>query len=102
MADKYQNVTFIVAHLGGEAHVDAVEFAKHKNVYTDTSGIASSSNLMLEYAYSRIGADRILFGTDTYSAAFQRGRIEFALIPKEAKQKILRDNAMCLFAKNLK
>ena len=102
MADKYPDVTFIVAHLGGESYVDAVEFAKHKNVYTDTSGIASSNNLMLEYAYSRIGADRILFGTDTYSAAFQRGRIEFALIPKEAKQKILRDNAMCLFAKNLK
>ena len=102
MADKYPDVTFIVAHLGGEAYVDAVEFAKHKNVYTDTSGIASSNNLMVEYAHSRIGADRILFGTDTYSAAFQRGRIEFALIPKEDKQKILRDNARKLFEKNLK
>ena len=100
MADKYPDVTFIVAHLGGESYVDAVEFSKQKNVYTDTSGIASSNNLMVEYAYSRIGADRILFGTDTYSAAFQRGRIEFALIPKEDKQKILRDNAVRLFAKN--
>ena len=101
LADKYPDVTFIVAHLGGEAYVDAVEFAKHKNVYTDTSGIASSNNLMVEYAYSRVGADRILFGTDTYSAAFQRGRIEFALIPREDKQKILRDNSLRLFAKNL-
>jgi len=57
--------------------------------------------LMVEYAYSRVGADRILFGTDTYSAAFQRGRIEFALIPREDKQKILRDNSLRLFAKNL-
>lgn len=101
IADAYPNVTFIVAHLGGEAYVDAVEFAVHKNVYTDTSGIASSTNLMVESAYRRIGADRILFGTDTYSAAFQRGRIEFALLPKEDKQKILRDNALRLFAKNL-
>ena len=101
MADRYPDVTFIVAHLGGEAYVDAVEFAKHRNVYTDTSGIASSNNLMVEYAYSRIGADRILFGTDTYSAAFQRGRIEFALIPRADKQKILRDNALRLFAKHL-
>lgn len=100
MADRYPDVTFIVAHLGGEAYVDAVEFAKHRNVYTDTSGIASSNNLMVEYAYSRIGADRILFGTDTYSAAFQRGRIEFAMIPREDKQKILRDNALRLFAKH--
>ena len=102
IANQYPDVTFIMAHLGGEAYVDAVEFAVHKNVYTDTSGIASSTNLMVESAYRRIGADRILFGTDTYSAAFQRGRIEFALLPKEDKQKILRDNALRLFAKNLK
>lgn len=101
MADRYPDVNFIVAHLGGETYVDAVEFARHKNVYTDTSGIASSNNLMVEYAYNRIGADRILFGTDTYSAAFQRGRIEFALIPAEDKRKILRGNALGLFARNL-
>ena len=101
IADKYPDVTFIMAHLGGEPYVDAVEFAVHKNVYTDTSGIASSTNLMVETAYQRIGADRILFGTDTYSAAFQRGRIEFALLSKEDKQKILRDNALRLFEKNL-
>lgn len=101
IADRYPDVTFIVAHLGGKAYVDAVEFAKHKNVYTDTSGIASSNNLMIEYAHSRIGADRILFGTDTYAAGFQRGRIEFALIPEADKKKILRDNALHLFAGNL-
>ena len=102
IAERYPDVTFIVAHLGGEAYVDAVEFAKHKNVYTDTSGIASSNNLILEYAHNRIGADRILFGTDTYAAGFQRGRIEFALIPPEDKRKILRENAMQLFEKHLK
>lgn len=101
IADRYPDVNFIVAHLGGKAYVDAVAFAKHGNVYTDTSGIASSNNLLLEYAYSRIGADRILFGTDTYSAGFQRGRIEFALIPEKDKQKILRYNAYTLFAKQL-
>ena len=101
MADRYPDVTFIVAHLGGKAYVDAVEFAKHRNVYTDTSGIASSNNLMVEYAHSRIGADRILFGTDTYAAGFQRGRIEYALIPEPDKKLILRENALRLFARNL-
>ena len=100
IADRYPDVTFIIAHLGGKAYVDAVEFARHRNVYTDTSGIASSNNLMVEYAHSRIGADRILFGTDTYSAGFQRGRIEFALIPEADKQQILRGNALRLFARN--
>ena len=101
IADRYPDVTFIVAHLGGEAYVDAVEFAKHRNVYTDTSGIASSNNLMVEYAHSRIGSDRILFGTDTYSPGFQRGRIEFSLLPREDRENILRNNALRLFAKNL-
>lgn len=101
IANKYPNVNFIMAHLGNQTYIDAVHNAVHKNVYTDTSGIASSNNLIVEYAHSRIGADRILFGTDTYSAAFQRGRIEFALIPTEDKQKILRHNALQLFSKNL-
>ena len=102
IADRYPDVPIIIAHLGGKSYVDAVEFSRYKNVYTDTSGIASSSNLMIEYAHSRIGADRILFGTDTYSAGFQRGRIEYALIPEEDKRKILRENALKLFAKSLK
>ena len=97
IADKYPNVTFIMAHLGGEPYVDAVEFAVHKNVYTDTSGIASSSNLMVESAYRRIGADRILFGTDTYSPAFQYSRIAFANISQEDKENIFYKNAIRLF-----
>lgn len=101
IADKFPDVTFIVAHLGSEFYVDAVEFAKHQNVYIDTSGRNSTLNSIVEYAYSRIGADHILFGTDTYAAGFQRGRIEYALIPREDKQKILRDNTMRLFAKHL-
>jgi len=101
IADRYPDVTFIMAHLGSKAYVDAVAQAKHKNVYTDTSGIASSNNLIIEYAHHQIGADRILFGTDTYSAAFQRGRIEFALIPQGDKYRILRGNAYRLFEKHL-
>ncbi len=101
IANRYPDVTFIIAHLGREDQIDAIALAEHRNIYTDTSGGASVKNLILEYAYSRIGADRILFGTDTYSAAFQRGRIEYALIPQEAKRKILRDNTAELFAKHL-
>ncbi|MBQ7097101.1 MAG: amidohydrolase family protein [Clostridia bacterium] len=101
-ADKYPEMTLIMAHLGGVEFVDAVEFAKHGNVYTDTSGIASSKNKMIEYAVNRIGSEKILFGTDTYSAAFQRGRIEFALISDEDKSNILRYNSERLFEKTLK
>ena len=101
-ADKYPNVTFIMAHLGGVPHVNAIEFAKHANVYVDTSGSASTNNNVIEYAINRVGSERILFGTDTYAAGFQRGRIDYAPISETDKENILRRNAERLFAKYLK
>ncbi len=103
-ADKYPDVTFIVAHMGswlGRAYADAIEQAKHGNVYTDTSGMASFYNNALEYTVERVGADKILFGTDGYSPAFQRGRVDYAMISYEDKVKILRTNAEKLFHKIL-
>ena len=101
-ADKYPDVTFIMAHLGGKAYVDAIEYARHGNVYVDTSGINSSRNAVMEYTVERVGSERILFGTDTYAAGFQRGRIDYALISDEDKVNILRDKALRLFADKLK
>ena len=99
-ANKYKNTTFIMAHMGsyGESsYADAIEFAKNGNVYVDTSGIASSRNYGVEYVVSRVGSDKILFGTDTYAAGFQRGRIEYALISDADKENILFRNATRLF-----
>ena len=96
-ANQYQNVTFIMAHLKNEHHIKAVRNAKYENVYVDTSGIASIKNMTIEYAVSQIGSEHILFGTDTYSAASQRGRIEFAMIDQSDKENILLNNAKRLF-----
>jgi len=97
MANKYPDVTFIMAHLGDESYVDAIEYADHGNVYVDTSGMASWQNMIIEYAVDRVGSERILFGTDTYALGFQRGRIEYALISEQDKENILRYNAEKLF-----
>ena len=97
LADTFPHATFIVAHLGGALHINAVKNAKHRNIYTDTSGMASLKNKLIEYAVSQIGSDRILFGTDTYAAGAQRGRIEYAMIPQEDKENILFNNAKRLF-----
>ena len=99
-ADKYPKIKIIVAHLGGVSHVDAIANAKHKNVYTDTSGSASTQNFVVEYAVNRVGSENILFGTDSYASGFQRGRIEYALISDKDKENILRFNAERLFKKN--
>ncbi|MBR4060901.1 MAG: amidohydrolase family protein [Lachnospiraceae bacterium] len=96
-ADSFPNVTFIIAHLGGPLHINAIKNAKHRNVYTDTSGKASLKNMLIEYAVSQIGSDRILFGTDTYAASSQRGRIEYAMISQQDKENILFNNAKRLF-----
>ena len=93
-ADKYQKMKLIIAHLGSLEHIEAISKAKYGNIYTDTSGIASSKNNVIEYAVEHIGADKIFFGTDTYSVAFQRGRIEFANISEEDKRKILFENVI--------
>lgn len=104
-ADRYPDVTFIVAHNGswlGRAYADAMEQAKHGNVYTDTSGMASIANQAIEYTVKRVGSEKILYGSDGYAAGFQRGRIDYALISDLDKANILRNNAERLFAEFLK
>lgn len=98
-ADKYPNMKLIIAHLGSVEHVDAIRTAKHGNILTDTSGGASSENNIIEYAIEQIGSDKILFGTDTYSCAFQKGRILLSGISEEDKRKLLYENALRLFPK---
>ena len=98
-ADKYPQMRLVIAHLDDEEYVEAMTAAKHRNIYTDTSGSASNQNNIIERAVQKIGPDRILFGTDTYSAAFQLGRVAWADISGEAKKKILLDNALSLFPK---
>ena len=97
IADCYPDMKPIIAHLGGEDHVSAVKNSKVGNIYVDTSGGSSNLNNVIEYAVSTVGAEKILFGTDTYSSAFQVGRIAFARISDEDKRLILRDNAIKLF-----
>lgn len=97
MASKYPEVNFIMAHMWGKPHVDAIEYAEYGNVYADTSGSASQQNLIIEYAVERVGSERILFGTDTYAPGAQKGRIEYALIDEKYKLNILRNNAIRLF-----
>ena len=97
IADFYPDMKLIIAHLGSEDHVSAVKNSKVGNVYVDTSGGASNLNNVVEYAVKTVGAERILFGTDTYSSAFQAGRIAFAGISDGDKRLILRENSKRLF-----
>ena len=96
-ADRYPNMTMIIAHLAGKDHVEAALAAKHGNIWVDTSGMASIRNNVVEYAVEKLGSRRILFGTDTYAAGFQRGRIEYGRLRDEDKENIFFRNALRLF-----
>jgi predicted TIM-barrel fold metal-dependent hydrolase len=107
-ANDFPEMRLILAHLGNSAlptgqpdhQVRAIQASKHGNVYTDTSSMRSIFPRLIEWAVKEVGADRILFGTDTplYFPWMQRVRIDYAAIAAREKRMILRDNAARLLA----
>lgn len=103
--NRFPEVRLILAHIGcgwdGDIthQVRAIHKSRHGNVFADTSSSNSILPGLIEWAVSEIGAERVLFGTDTplYSTAMQRARIDSAELPDHQKQQILRDNALQLF-----
>lgn len=99
LVDNYPNMKLIIAHLGGQEHIDAVAHSRHGNIYIDTSSSGTAINHIVEYAVERVGSEKILFGTDTYAFGFSFGRIAFSPLPLEDKENILWKNAVRLFPK---
>ena len=63
LARRFPNVRIIMAHLCGCGYRGIEEIADCPNVWVDTSG-GQPEYGFLEYAVKRIGAERILFGSD--------------------------------------
>ncbi|MDO4487752.1 MAG: amidohydrolase family protein [Eubacteriales bacterium] len=106
-ADRFPEIPVIAAHLGsgfdGDPghHIRAIRESRGGNLYTDTSSMMSLVSNLLEYAIGIMGADHILFGTDSgnYFSPCQRARIDGAFISDCDKKKILFENALKLFPK---
>ncbi|MDB6094851.1 MAG: amidohydrolase 2 [Verrucomicrobia bacterium] len=106
-ANAFPEVRLILAHLGNGAgdhqrtdlQVRAVQASRHGNLWIDTSSSLSIMPGLIEWGVKEVGAERLLFGSDTplYHVAMQRVRIEAADIAAQAKRLILRDNAVKLF-----
>ena len=105
LVNDFPDVPLILGHLGYGFDTDvthqvrAIQQSRHGNMYVDTSSSMSIIPNLIEWAVREIGAERILFGTDTpvYFAPMQRARIDAADIPMAVKRRILRDNAVVLF-----
>jgi predicted TIM-barrel fold metal-dependent hydrolase len=101
LANRYPTVNLILAHLGHSAdgsvtrQVHAIQRAEAGNLYVDTSSAMSITPGLIEWAVAEVGAERILFGTDSplYFPAAQKARIDYAEIDEVAKRAILRENA---------
>ena len=100
-ANKYKNMNLIIAHIRSMENIEAILEAKHGNIYADTSGSTSYMNNIIEYAVKTVGSEKLFFGTDTYSCAFQYSRIAFADIPDKDKENILFNNAINHFGDSL-
>jgi predicted TIM-barrel fold metal-dependent hydrolase len=97
----------MLAHLGNgsgangrvDLQVRAVQAAKHGNLWVDTSSARSILPGLIEWGVKELGAERLLFGSDTplYDVAMQRTRIELADLPDTTKRLILRENAVKFF-----
>ena len=100
-ANDFPSVKLIFGHLGwcGDGNPDhqvrAIQSGRHSNMFVDTSSARSIIPNLIEWAVSEIGAERILYGTDTpvYFSPMQRARIDCADISNQDKKLILHDNA---------
>ncbi len=93
------DVRLVMAHMAGQPYAFgnwhlAVEVAeRHPNLYLDTA-TSQMDDGMLEHAVERLGAGRILFGSDMplLDPWVQRAKVEGAAISDEAKRLILGGN----------
>ena len=104
-ADRYPEVTTVISHLGcgwdGDTghQLRAVARCRNGNLFTDTSSWHSMEMDLLERAVAAVGADKILYGTDSacYFSPSQRARIDCSPIADADKEQILYQNALRLF-----
>jgi hypothetical protein len=96
VAKKHPEVRLILGHsLAPDGYPDACRLVEsYPNVCLDTATSLVNYG-QLDYMVGRIGADRILFGSDMpfLDPAPQVAKVVFARIREEDKRKVLRENA---------
>jgi uncharacterized protein len=94
LAARFPGVTLIAAHLTPAGTRGVQDLQACPNVCVDTSGAQAFAGV-LEYAVPRLGAERILYGSDVPGRDFsaQLGRIYAARISEADRRLILEGNA---------
>lgn len=99
-AARHPGTMFVMAHLGGAGRRGVDEIADQENVVVDTSGGDPAPGL-LEYAVATLGPHRVLFGTDVpvRDPLTALSKVQAADIDRSAREAVLRDNAIRVFAR---
>jgi uncharacterized protein len=94
LARRFPQVTIVMAHLTGCGERGVLDILDCPNVLIDTSGGQSEAGLV-EYAVARLGAERVIYGSDWPVRDFgvQVGRITAAQLSPQQRELILRRNA---------
>lgn len=99
VARRYPNATIILGHSGMTARAEAVEAAKqYDNILIDTA-ISSTYDNAIEILVDKVGADRVVYGSDMsfFDCIHTLGKIALAKLTDTEKEKILGLNAKELF-----
>lgn len=98
LARRYPEAKIIMAHLGANCYTELKPVIEYKNVSFDISGSLYRRD-ELDYAVRLLGADRILFGTDSPGVNFlvSRGQVEEADLTNEQRNLIYYKNALKIF-----
>jgi len=99
MARRYPGATFMAGHSGaGDVEINLEEARRTPNLYLELT-YSAGTPWMVERLVREVGAERILFGSDTilFAASHQVGKVVFADIPESDKVMILGGNARRIF-----
>ena len=97
LARRFPETTIVMAHLIGAGIRGVLDVLPCPNVLVDTSGSQPVSGI-LEYAVEKLGAERILYGSDACGRDFssQLGKIHGAKLTQRQRGLILGRNALRL------
>lgn len=94
LADMFPDATIIMAHMCVSDWMDAIDVAKkYDNIILDTSGTTIVYG-MLEIAVERVGADRIVYGSDAplYDPVIALSKVRDSDLSERDKHLILGEN----------
>lgn len=97
MIEAYPEISFVAAHPGEKPRVEQhiEDMKKYENLYLDLSGTGLHRFGVVKYLIDRVGADRILFGTDypICNPGMYVAAVRMEEISEQEREKIFHENA---------